>query len=229
MGDDGLSEVNDNEVEEMSDDGLRKMDDIGLGEVDDDGLREVDDDGLREVDDDRLVNEMDDDGLVDEMDEDSDVDNDSNNDNGRFKWIKNNKDEDFRGIGLSDAYEDLHNEINPIQTLWPSEVYKEFMTAVTQHHLSDAAADSMLRIIRKYCAEPLPSSTRKGKMYMDQMDIKDFNIKTKDLIEFEGKVYKLQYRPVFDAIKSLVSNSDLSKNFLFDYKEQWEYDDVSQN
>ncbi|PKC54353.1 hypothetical protein RhiirA1_477471, partial [Rhizophagus irregularis] len=30
------------------------------------------------------------------------------------------------------------------------------------------------------------------------------------------------YRPIFDAIKSLVSNTDLSKDFLFDYNEQWE-------
>jgi hypothetical protein len=30
-------------------------------------------------------------------------------------------------------------------------------------------------------------------MYMDQMDIKDFNIKMKDMVEFEGKIYKLQY------------------------------------
>jgi hypothetical protein len=101
------------------------------------------------------------------------------------------------------------------------------MTAVTQHRLSDAAADSMLHIIRKHCTESLPSSTRKGRMYMDQIDIKDFNIKTKNLMEFEGKIYKFQYRPILDAIKSLVSNSDLSKDFLFDYKEQWERDNVS--
>jgi hypothetical protein len=101
------------------------------------------------------------------------------------------------------------------------------MTAVTQYRLSDAAADSMLHIIRKHCNEPLPGSTRKGKMYMDQMNIKDFNIKTKNLVEFEGKIYKLQYRPIIDAIKSLLSNSDLSKDFLFDYKEQWEHNNVS--
>jgi hypothetical protein len=64
---------------------------------------------------------------------------------------------------------------------------------------------------------------------MDQMDIKDFNIKMKDMVEFEGKIYKLQYWPIIDAIKSLVSNPDLCKNFLFDYKEQWEHDDVSRN
>ncbi|GES95404.1 hypothetical protein GLOIN_2v1811937 [Rhizophagus clarus] len=48
-----------------------------------------------------------------------------------------------------------------------------------------------------------------SRMYIDQMDIKDFNIKTKHLCEFEGKFYRFQYRPIFDAIKSLVSNPGL--------------------
>jgi hypothetical protein len=51
------------------------------------------------------------------------------------------------GVSLADAYEDLHSKIEPNQTLWPSKTYKEFITAVTQHCLSDAAADSMLHII----------------------------------------------------------------------------------
>src|ERR1700722_6799214 len=96
------------------------------------------------------------------------------------------------------------------------------MTAVIQHHLSDAAADSMLRILRKYCTDPLPGSTKKGRIYIDSMDIEGLQFKEKNLTTFEGEIYKLRYRPIFDAIKSLVSNSDLSKNFLFDYNEQWE-------
>ena len=108
------------------------------------------------------------------------------------QWLMNSDDrdpEDFYGVGLADAYEDL-NKSKSEQTLWPSETYKEFMTAVTQYRLTDAAADSMLRIIRKHCTDSLPGSTRKGRMYMDQMNIKNFNIKTKNLCEFEGKIYK---------------------------------------
>ena len=129
---------------------------------------------------------------------------------------------DFRGVSLADAYKELNNNIKPEQSLWPSEIYKEFMSAVTQYHLSDAAADSMLRILRKYCTDPLPGSTKKGREYIDDMDIKGLQFKEKDLITFEGESYKLRYRPIFDAIKSLVSNSDLCKDFLFNYNEQWE-------
>ena len=54
------------------------------------------------------------------------------------------------------------------------------------------------------------------------MDIKGLQFKEKELVKFEGETYKLHYRPIYDAIKSLTSNSDLSKDFLFDYEEQWE-------
>ncbi|POG58402.1 hypothetical protein GLOIN_2v1488639, partial [Rhizophagus irregularis DAOM 181602=DAOM 197198] len=129
--------------------------------------------------------------------------------------------EDFCGVSLADAYKDLNNDSE--LTLWPSETYKEFMMAVTQYHLSDAATDSMLRILKKHCTDQLSGSTRKGRTFINNMDVKGLQFKEKELLTFEEEIYKLHYRPIYDAIKSLVSNSDLSKDFLFNYEEQWEY------
>ncbi|CAB4397113.1 unnamed protein product [Rhizophagus irregularis] len=81
----------------------------------------------------------------------------------------------------------------------------------------------MLRILKKYCTDQLPGSTRKGRTFIDNMDVKGLQFKEKELIIFEEEIYKLHYRPIYDAIKSLISNSDLTKDFLFDYDEQWEY------
>ncbi|PKK57878.1 hypothetical protein RhiirC2_720932 [Rhizophagus irregularis] len=74
-----------------------------------------------------------------------------------FIWLKDSKsncsenslgfNKGSYGVGLSNAYEILNSKTEPKQSLWPSEIYKKFMIAVTQYHLSDAAADSMLRII----------------------------------------------------------------------------------
>ena len=47
-----------------------------------------------------------------------------------------------------------------------------------------------------------------------------------ELVEFEGKIYKLQYRPIIDAIKGLTSNRELCKEFFLDYREEWETRDV---
>ncbi|PKY36216.1 hypothetical protein RhiirB3_458354, partial [Rhizophagus irregularis] len=110
--------------------------------------------------------------------------------------------EDFCGVSLADAYKDLNNDSE--LTLWPT-------------------ADSMLRILKKHCTDQLPGSTRKGRTFINNMDVKGLQFKEKELLTFEEEIYKLHYRPIYDAIKSLVSNSDLSKDFLFNYEEQWEY------
>ena len=127
------------------------------------------------------------------------------------------------------AIDDLNNNYNQEPITWPSQTYKEFMTNITRYHLSDAAGDAMLQILQKHCTEKLPASTRKGREYMDTMDIKGLHLKTRDLVEFEGKIYKLQYRPIIDAIKSLTSNRELCKDFFLDYREEWEVRDVSLN
>ncbi|CAB4483518.1 unnamed protein product [Rhizophagus irregularis] len=130
--------------------------------------------------------------------------------------------EDFQNGSLSAAIDDLNSNYKQETNMWPSQTYKEFMTTVTRYHLSDAAGDAMLHILRKHCNEQLPTSTQKGRVYMDTMDIKGLHLKTQDLVEFEGRIYKLYYRPIIDAIKSLTSNQELCKYFLFNYKEEWE-------
>ena len=135
--------------------------------------------------------------------------------------------EDFYGGSLANAINDLNSNYKQDKIMWPSQTYKEFMTAVTRYHLSDAAGDAMLHILRKHCIEQIPTSTQKGRIYIDTMDIEGLNLKTQDLVEFEGKIYKLYYRPIIDAIKGLISNCELCKEFCLDYKEKWEARDVS--
>ncbi|CAG8759500.1 6883_t:CDS:2, partial [Rhizophagus irregularis] len=53
-------------------------------------------------------------------------------------------------------------------------------------------------------------------------DAASLHLKTQDLVEFEGITYKLHYRLIIDAIKSLTSNQELCKEFFLDYKEEWE-------
>ncbi|CAB4483374.1 unnamed protein product [Rhizophagus irregularis] len=206
--DDGSDENNDDRSDENNDDGLDENVDGRSNENIDSGSNENVNGGSNEN-----VDGGSNENVNNETDSrtDTNVENNGNNrinksmkgnevdsnDDERFKWINNNENEDFYRL---------------------SEVYKEFMTAITQHRLSDAAADSMLCIIRKYCTEPLSGFTRKGRMYMDQMDIKDFNIKMIDMVEFEGKIYKLQYRPIIDAIKSL--EHDDNGNLVRVYFEQ---------
>ncbi|CAB4414546.1 unnamed protein product [Rhizophagus irregularis] len=83
--------------------------------------------------------------------------------------------EDFQGGSLSAAIDDLNSDYKQEINMWPSQTYKEFITTVTRYHLSNAAGDAMLCL----------------------------HLKTLDLVEFEGNIYKLYYRPIIDAIKGL--------------------------
>jgi len=201
---------------------------IQIFKQDDDEIENQIDEKMIEENDDHVekqIEELED--LVDLVDE--------KEENIEFNWLYNDDhsenssttNDDLFGVSLANAHEDLYSGTESKQILWPSETFKEFMIAVIQHRISDAAADSMLRIIKKHCNESLPSSTQKGRILMNQMDIKNLNFETRDLVEFEGKTYKFQYLPIFNAIKNLISNPDLTKDFLLDYQEQWELDNVS--
>ncbi|POG63974.1 hypothetical protein GLOIN_2v1484279 [Rhizophagus irregularis DAOM 181602=DAOM 197198] len=195
---------------------------IEIDDDDDERIEDVDgDDGERiEDDDDERIEDGDgDDG--ERIDEDESIDDDDNE-------LSNNSDEsenssgdidDFHDGSYIAALDDLNGNNKQETVTWPSQTYKEFMTAITQYRISDAAGDAMLQIIKKNCTELLPASTRKGRLYMDTMNIKGLHLKTQDLVEFEGITYKLHYRPIIDAIKSLTSNQELCKEFFLDYKE----------
>ncbi|CAB5201953.1 unnamed protein product [Rhizophagus irregularis] len=144
--------------------------DVDAGEDEDDNDADKDKDGAADENDDNDADE-DEDGAANEYEYyDADEDEDGAADEHEYydeNEVKNGDNIDDNGgsnkgsygVGLSNAYEILNSKTEPKQSLWPSEIYKEFMTAVTQYHLSDAAADSMLCIIRKSCTETLPSST----------------------------------------------------------------------
>ncbi|RGB24829.1 hypothetical protein C1646_772558 [Rhizophagus diaphanus] len=86
--------------------------------------------------------------------------------------------------------------------------------------INNAAGDAILRILQKHYNEQLPTSTQKGRVYINMMDIKGLNLKIQDLVEFEGRIYKLYYRSIIDAIKSFTSNQELYETLMRVYSKQ---------
>ncbi|RGB26279.1 hypothetical protein C1646_770629 [Rhizophagus diaphanus] len=125
-------EVDDNsdKSEGMCNDRSKRMDD-GSDENNDDGSNENVDDRSNENVNGRSNKNVD--GESNKNVDDSFNETDSNevdsDDDERFKWINNNENEDFYRVGLNDTYEDLcNNKIDVIETLWPSEVYKDLVS-----------------------------------------------------------------------------------------------------
>ncbi|CAJ0837196.1 1050_t:CDS:2 [Entrophospora sp. SA101] len=94
----------------------------------------------------------------------------------------------------------LYNKTELKQTLWPSETYKEFMIAVIQYHISDAAAKPMLQIIKKHCNESLPRSAQKNFLldYQEQWELSNM-VQHLILLDNNQNIISNWYRNLPDA------------------------------
>ncbi|PKC51994.1 hypothetical protein RhiirA1_482503, partial [Rhizophagus irregularis] len=198
FGNDERIEIDDDDDERIEDD-----DDKRIEDVDSDDGEKIEDD-----DDERIEDVDGDDGERIEDDDDERIE-DVDGDNG--ERIEDDDDE-----RIKDGNGDNGERIDEDESIDDDDDF---------HDGSYIAALDDLNGNNKQetnCIEPLPASTRKGQLYMDTMNIKGLHLKTQDLVEFEGITYKLHYRLIIDAIKSLTSNQELCKEFFLDYKEEWE-------
>ncbi|PKB94231.1 hypothetical protein RhiirA5_439256, partial [Rhizophagus irregularis] len=215
-GDDGkrIKDDDDERIEDVDGDDDERIEDVNgddgerIKDDDDERIEDVNgDDGERiEGDDDERIEDGNGNNgeMIDEDESIDDNDNELSNNSDKSENSSGNIDDFYDGSYIA-ALDDLNGNNKQETVTWPSQTYKEFMTAITQYRISDAAGDAMLQIIKKNCTEPLPAFTRKGRF--------DTQILPGD---------KLHYRPIIDAIKSLISNQELCKEFFLDYKEEWE-------
>jgi len=130
--------------------------------------------------------------------------------------------EEYEGASLDDAYNDMKH---PQHTEWPNEAYREFMEITTKYQLSNAASDAIIHFFNKFSnldKSPLPVSTQIGKKFLDSTNIRYNTFKDISITTFQGIEYTLYYRPVIQAIKSLLAIDDVNQNFAVHYEEKLE-------
>jgi hypothetical protein len=130
--------------------------------------------------------------------------------------------EDYEGVSLDDAYNDLQH---PQTVIWPNEAYREFVEITTKYQLSNSAGDAIIRFFNKFSKlddSPLPSSTKVGKELLDNANIRYMMFKEVSITIFQDNEYILHYRPVIQAIKSLLVIENINQNLVLDYKEKRE-------
>ncbi|CAB4387257.1 unnamed protein product [Rhizophagus irregularis] len=95
---------------------------------------------------------------------------------------------------------------------FPDAAYSEFMELISTHHLSNSAGNDILKWFRKHHLRDdiiLPTNTVQGREFVSSMDIKHLlYLKTK-ILKYEDEEYFLYHRPIFEAIKELLSNIDI--------------------
>jgi hypothetical protein len=130
--------------------------------------------------------------------------------------------DDYKGALLDDTYEDLQN---PQTVEWPNNAYREFMEITTKYQLSNSAGDAMIWFFNKFSNldnSPLPPSTKIGREFLDNASIHYATFKEVSIVTFQDTEYILYYRPVIQAIKSLLVIDSINQNIVLNYIEKKE-------
>jgi len=93
------------------------------------------------------------------------------------------------------------------------------MTLLTKWNLSEACGSDILKFSRKICRDDviLPTSVKQGHQLMDQMNVPHISFRKAPIMTYMEETHYLHYRPIFDAIKELLSNQEIFDNCTFEF------------
>jgi len=111
-----------------------------------------------------------------------------------------------------------------------NEEFGDFMELLTKWNLSDACGSDILKFSKKICRDDvnLPTSVKQGRQLLDRMNVPHISFKKVPIMVYKEETYYLYYRPIFDAIKELLSNPNIFKHCVFEFQilkneDQWIY------
>ena len=85
--------------------------------------------------------------------------------------------------------------------------------------MSDACANDILKFSRKICRDDvkLPTSAKQARQLLDRINVSHLSFKKVHIMTYKEEPYHLRYRPIFDAIKELLSNKEILDNCTFEF------------
>lgn len=126
--------------------------------------------------------------------------------------------EDLQGASLNDALDANEGKNLPVNVAnWPNEAYRDFMELIVEGNISNSIGDKIIKIFNKHSAlekSPLPSSTKSGKDFLNQINSPSLNFKEKVIPTYLGIEFTLYYRPIFRAIQTLLQRPKVADNFV---------------
>src|SRR5215471_11472362 len=127
--------------------------------------------------------------------------------------------EDLQGATLDDALDTIEGKNRLEQIVnWPNDAYRDFMELIVEGNISNNIGDKIIKFFNKHSnlkESPLPSSTKNGKDYLNQINSPSIDFKDKIVATYAGVDFKLYYRPIFRAIQALVQRPKIADNFVY--------------
>lgn len=127
--------------------------------------------------------------------------------------------EDLQGASLDDAFDAIEGKTAPENIVkWPNDAYRDFMELIVEGNISNKIGDKMIKFFNKYSnleKSPLPSSTKNGKDYLNQINSPSVDFKEKVVVTYNEVDFTLYYRPIFRAIQALLQRPEVANNFVY--------------
>ena len=113
-------------------------------------------------------------------------------------------------------------ELEPANTEFPNEAYKDLMLLVTNYKLSNKAGNEIIQFFNKHsnlATSPLPKNIKKGHEFMDNMKISSALEFNKIVItRYNDKDYFLYYQNLINCVKNILAIPDITKDFALSFE-----------
>jgi len=123
-------------------------------------------------------------------------------------------------IEESENFEDIFEE-SEVKANYPNEAYADLMTLVTKYNLSNKTGNAIIKFFNKHSnlnTSPLPKSIKKGRKYMDNMNIPNFEFDKTLVINYNNNDYYLHHRSLINCIKSILSIHNILQSFVLSFE-----------
>ena len=115
---------------------------------------------------------------------------------------------DLQGASLNDALDAIEGKnISECVAKWPSDAYRDFMELIVEGNISNKIGDKIIKFFNKHSnleKSPLPSSTKNGKNYLNQINSPSVDFKEKIVATYNKINFTIPYYPIFCAIQVLL-------------------------
>ncbi|CAB4407035.1 unnamed protein product [Rhizophagus irregularis] len=126
--------------------------------------------------------------------------------------------EDLQGASLDDAIDVVNGKPTPERVVkWPNDAYRDFLELIVESNISNKIGDKIIKFFNKHSnldKSPLPSSTKNGKDYLNQINSPLIDFKEKVVATYNEINFTLYYRPLFHAIQALLQRPEVANNFV---------------
>ncbi|PKY55433.1 hypothetical protein RhiirA4_427506 [Rhizophagus irregularis] len=115
---------------------------------------------------------------------------------------------------------DVKTTLDQNSSRFPDAAYAEFMEIVSKHHFSNSAGNDVLKWFQKHHLREnviLPRNTTQGREFVNSIYVDYLLYHKIKVLEYDDEEYYLYHRPIFDAVKELLSNPDILKSCQWDF------------